>query len=161
MGNKQSTPRTLKAAQPYHMSILVPLKLGKDNTILGKSYYLSRARAWEINRARQRCLRLRSHTTCQFGCHSSSGRIILFCATLIIFPELARGNPCDLAAYCVRCSFAPPFTIAPTCLPRALCCQAMLSVWQTAAYEGESGKRLVRLANIPRGTTQDIFQAHG
>ena len=61
----------------------------------------------EINRPRQRRLRLRSHTTCQVGCHSSSGKIILFFANLIIFPELARGNPCDLAAYCVRCSFAP------------------------------------------------------
>ena len=62
MGNKQSTPKTLKAAQPY---------------------------------------------TCQFGYHSSSGRIILLWQRVIMSPELARGNPCDLAAYCVRCSFAP------------------------------------------------------
>ena len=47
-----------------------------------------------------------------------------------------------------------PFTIAPMCLPRALCCQAMLSVWQTAAYDGESGRRLV-------GTTSCCPLPHG
>ncbi len=41
-----------------------------------------------------------------------------------------------------RCSFAPPFAIAPMCLPRALCCRAVLSVWQTAAFNTQKGPAL-------------------